>query len=85
MKKIQPLGNRIQIKIEDPKAGALDLSSRPSAIEFGEVIGTGPMVTMVKKGDKVFFKAWAVDIVRHDKETYYFIAEDTNGLCAIVT
>lgn len=82
--KIQPLNGIIQLKIDEAHAGALDLTSRHSAIEYGEVIAIGEGVNRVKVGDKVFFKAWAVDIINKDDVRYCFIAQDTNGLLAIV-
>lgn len=83
--KIKTVGNRIQLKIEEPDAGALNLSSMPTAIEFGEVLDVGPDVKLpIKIGDKLFFKSWAIDIITHEGERYYFISEDTNGICAIV-
>lgn len=89
--KIRPVGNRIQLEIEEPKAGELSLSSLPTAVEYGTVIAIGPMVATligqdpIKKGDKVFFKAWAVDIINYEGKKYHFIAQDTNGICAVVT
>lgn len=92
--KIIPLGNRIQLDIKEPAAGELSLQSMPTAIEYGTVIGIGPDVSQfwagkelpvhIKVGDKVFFKSWAVDIITHEGKKYYFISEDTKGLCAIV-
>lgn len=74
----------VQIKIEEARAGALDVSSKESAIEFGEVIETGDNVTTLKKGDNVFFKSWAVDIITHQDKRYYFIDISTNGIIAVV-
>lgn len=84
--KITPLGNRVQLDIKGMEAGGLDTSSMQSAIEFGTIVGIGPDVTGdFKKGDKVFFKAWAVDIITHGGKKYFFISEDTKGLCAVVS
>lgn len=38
----------------------------------------------IKIGDKVFVKAWAIDIVTHNDIKYYFCNLDTNGILAIV-
>jgi len=82
--KIIPVGNRIYLDIEEPTAGGLDLSSTPTAIEFGTVLALGPDVSQeIKVGDKVFFKAWAIDIINYEGKKYYFISEDTKGICAI--
>lgn len=83
--KIKTLTNRLQLKIEEPTVGGLDTKSLPTAVEYAEIIGIGPDVKMdVKIGDRVFFKAWGVDIISHGGEKYYFISEDTNAICAIV-
>lgn len=82
---IHPTSNNIQLKIEEAKAGILDTSSKQSAVEIAEVIAIGPDVKLaVKKGDKVFVKAWAIDIISHNEERYYFANEETNGILAIV-
>lgn len=83
--KITPLGGSIQLKIEKVSAGALDTSSKATAIEIGEVVAVGEDVTLkVKKGDTVFFKSWACDIVNHEEKPYYFVNQDTKGILAVV-
>lgn len=77
------LGNRIQLKIEEPKAGDLALGGMNVAKEIGEVIGVGKDVTLpIKKGDRVMFKSWAVDIINDEGMNYYFISQSTDGICA---
>ena len=84
--KIKAIGNKIHLNIEEPAAGALAIASMPTAIECGTVIGIGEQVKLpVKKGDKLFFKSWAVDIITYNAKRHFFISEDTNGICAIVT
>ena len=58
--KIKPIGRKIQLEIEEPKAGALESSSMNVAKEKGKVIAIGDCVTDVVKGDVVFFKSWAI-------------------------
>ncbi len=83
--KIEPLNNIIQIETEEAKAGMLDTSSRASAIEYGKVVGIGPEYKgKAKKGNMIFFKSWAVDLVTHEGKTYKFINPDTNGILAII-
>ena len=83
--KIQPIGNIIQIKLDEVKAGVLDTSSRASAIEYGEVMAIGDEVKLkLKVGDKVFIKSWALDNISHEGIKYYFICPETNGILAIV-
>lgn len=83
--KIKPFGAKIQIKIEEAKAGSLALTGMPTSVECGEVIAVGEWVTSIKKGDKIFYKSWAVDIITHDGIRYFFIDLDTNGICAILS
>lgn len=83
--KILPLGNIIQIRVDKAQAGVLDVETRKTAVEYGEVVAVGDEVTLkVKAGDRVFFKAWAVDIVSHEDETYHFINPESGGILALV-
>jgi co-chaperonin GroES (HSP10) len=82
--KIKPLGDIIQLKIEEVKAGVLDTSSRESAVEYAEVIEVGENVVNIVKGDKVFVKAWGVDIVNYEDKKYHFVNVNTNAILAIV-
>lgn len=78
--KIQPSLNHVQIQCDKPFAGSLDTSSRSAAIEMGEIIAVGKDVQEYKKGDKIIFKSWAVDIANVDGKDYYFIDLDTHGI-----
>jgi hypothetical protein len=33
-------------------------------------------------GDRVFVKAWALDVITHNKETYYFVNVESGGILA---
>ncbi len=81
---IEPLSNLIQIKIEQATAGVLK-NVKDSAVEYGEVIAIGkePQIGL-KVGDKIFFKAWAVDIINFEDKNYYFINPTTGGILARV-
>jgi co-chaperonin GroES (HSP10) len=81
---LTPTQNKVYLKVESPKAGSLDLSSKPTGVEYGEVLAVGKGVTNVKAGDKVFIKAWAMDIITYNKETYYFCDGDSLGICAVI-
>lgn len=83
--KIKPLPGQVHLKIDEAKAGVLNTSSRMSAVEFAEVLGVGEGVNHLKKGDKVFVKAWAVDIINHEDTRYYFCNIETNGIIAVVS
>lgn len=83
--KIKPLKNIIYLKLDEARAGALVTSSRESAVEYAEVLQVGEGVTQVKKGDKVFIKSWAADIISHNDEKFYFVNQETGGLIAVVS
>ena len=98
---ILPVGKKLQLEIEQPTAGGLDLSAKNTVVECGIVAAISevlPNLILTAKesgiqyqttneinvGDKIFFKAWALDVITYNKETYYFIDADSNGICAIV-
>ena len=81
--KITPQPNIVQLKIEEASAGALNTSSRDSAVELAEVVSAAEGTGFVK-GDKVFVKAWAIDIINHEGKKYYFCNLDTKGILAVV-
>lgn len=81
---IHPLKDIIQLDIQEARAGVLDTSGRPSAVEYANVIAVGEGVTQVKLGDSVFVKSWGIDIVTHEDKKYYFVSQDTKALMAIV-
>lgn len=81
---IHPLPNEIHLKVEGAVAGALDTSSRESAIETGIVISVGEAITEIKTGDTVLFKSWAVDIIDFNGVKHYFINKHTGGIKAIL-
>ena len=85
IKNIKPLGDRIQLKIDEPSVGVLQIEGVPTAIECGEVIALGDLVIDIKKGDKVFFKSWAVDIITYEGKRYYFISQSSKGICALIS
>lgn len=81
---IQPINNKIQIEIEKPTAGGLDLSSKPGAVECGTVIATAKDLTEINKGDKILVKAWSIDIINYNDKTFYFVDADSEGICAVI-
>lgn len=81
---IKPLNNMVQLGIQEIQAGVLDTSSRDTAVEYAEVLSVGESVTNLKVGDKVFVKAWAVDIINHEDNKYYFCDITSNGILAII-
>jgi co-chaperonin GroES (HSP10) len=80
--KIEPSEGKVYIKIDEAKAGVLDTSSRNTAVEYAEVISVGNGVEEYKPKDKVFVKAWAVDIVTYEDKRYYFVDIKTGGILA---
>ena len=81
---IKPLKNKIYFKVERPTVGGLDLSSKPTSTEIGEVLAVGEGVEEIKIGDKIFVKGWCQDIVQYNKEWYYFADADSKGIIAII-
>jgi len=84
MMTIQPLGSLVQLGLKEISAGVLDTSSRDSAVEFATVLEIGPQAEGVLPGDKVFVKAWGIDIVNHEDKKYYFVDMTSNALLAVV-
>lgn len=84
--KIEPLGDMIQLEIAEASAGVLDTSSRESAVEYATVVGISKDATFknLKVGDKVFVKAWAIDIINYEDKKYYFVNPETMGILAKV-
>lgn len=77
--------NKIQIEIEKPIAGGLDLSSKETGTENGKVIAIGgDVVNQWILGKTILFKAWALDCIDYEGTKYYFISEDSEGICAII-
>lgn len=87
--KIQPRPDIIQLDIEEAKAGVLDTSSRSSAVEYATVVAIGDSadgreIRSIQVGDKVFVKAWAVDIINHEDKKYYFVDINSKGILAVI-
>lgn len=82
---IKPYHHKVLINVQAPTAGELDLSAKPTVVEYGEVVAVGNLVSDLKVGDKLFFKAWALDVITHEGETYYFLDTQGEGICAVTT
>ena len=66
---IQPYRNKLQLKIESPTAGGLDLSSKATIIELGEVVAIGELVENTKVGDKIMFRDYDSIPLQHEFAT----------------
>ena len=75
-----PVRNKIQL---DVKHATLAGHKTDTIEEVAEVIAAGPDVKAFKKGDFLYFKAWACDIISHNGEKHYFISEDSDAICAV--
>lgn len=82
--KINPQPGIVYLKTEEPKVGSLNITGKPSGIEYAEVLEVGSGITTLKKGDHIFVKAWAIDTITYLGETYRFVALETNGVLATV-
>lgn len=83
--KIKPCEGEIQLKFEEVRAGTLQMSSKPAAVEVAEVVAVGADVKNFKKGDMVMVKSWAIDHIVHEGTTYHFVSLETKGLKAVIT
>ena len=96
--KIKPLFNQVYLSISEPQAGVLDTSSKPSAIEYAEVLAVPEHDCDLLKpstnkptcdfelhpGDKIFVKAWAIDTIVYKDKKYHFINFESEGILAKV-
>lgn len=84
--KILPIGDNIFIEIEQANMGNLDTSSVKTGMEWAVIKALGKDVQNkdLKIGDKVFVKAWSVDVILYDGKDYYFTSEARKGICAIL-
>lgn len=79
------IDDRYYLKIDEPKMGSLQVDGLPTAIECAEVIGVGENTKFgIKKGDRIMYKAWAVDICTVDGERFYYLSESTGGICSVI-
>lgn len=79
-----PLKNKIQLKIDDVKIGAIQSDT---VAEKGTVVAVGAECKPETKelvGKTIYFKAWAVDVITDNGEKFYFISEDSDALCGIL-
>ena len=84
--KVTPVGNKIYLEIRNvKKIGDLDVSGKKSIREYGEVISVGSDVKQVKAGDRLLVKAWAIDTITHEGEDYFFVSENSDGICAVIS
>ena len=86
--KIKPFVNQVYIKLNEPKVGALQ-TTKDSAIECAEILAIGNLSDNrspgeMKVGDKIFVKAWAIDIISYEDKKYHFINIDSGGILARV-
>ena len=87
---IQPYGKKIQIQIEQPTVGGLDISAKESGVEVAKVLITAKIHIEgigdfeFKENDKIMVKAWAIDIITYEGTKYYFVDYDSEGICAMI-
>lgn len=79
---MKPYGKKLQIKIDEVKIGAIQSDS---ITERGTIMRVGELCELfndIDVGRDIYFKAWAVDVITDNGEKYYFISEDSEGICA---
>lgn len=85
---IQPAHNKIQIQVQEASIGALTMTNQ-IVNEFGTVIAFGKTVAEkmpdLQIGDKIYFKAWALDEVKDEDGTvYYWISTEADAILGYV-
>lgn len=84
---ITPVGRNIYIQMDQVKqVGDLHTDSKKTIHESATILAVGSDVMgSFNVGDIILVKGWAIDSVTYNKETFFFINEDSNGICAVVT
>ena len=80
MTKIIPYKNKIQVEMLSLKS-ALQTEIK---IEKAKVLAVGEGVQGIKKGDILYIKAWAIDLIQDGQNEYCFVSADNDALCAII-
>lgn len=71
--------------IEPTKTGALQIQQGGQIQEIGTVLDVGEYALQeFKAGDVLHFKAWAIDIVTVDGETFYYLDATSGAICGKV-
>lgn len=81
---MKPYGKKIQLQINEVKIGAIQSDS---ITERGTILRVGQDCAHFNGDDvgrEIYFKAWAVDVITDNGEKYYFISEDSEGICAVI-
>lgn len=87
--KIIPLGNKIQLHIEEEKIGAIQSESiqeKGTIVALGNKLMGDPQCAwsqLFPIGATLYFKAWACDIITEGDNKYYFIDATSDAICAI--
>lgn len=77
---IIPYKNKIYVEMLSLK-GALQTDIK---IEKAKVIAVGDGVEGIEKGDMLYVKAWAIDIIQDNGKEYNFVSADNDAICAII-
>lgn len=74
---IQPLNNNLIIEVQkqEKTAGGILLVKDDLIIEEAKVIAT-PKGSEIKKGDYIYFKAYAMETIEMNSKIYNFLKED---------
>ena len=90
---MKPVNNKLELRIDEVDAGVL----KTDAIEeHGTIIAMAKDADVAydahkaysrfKVGDVLYFKAWALDIIKDKKGVkHYFIDADSEAICAVET
>lgn len=81
---MKPLNKKLQLQINEVKIGAIQSDS---ITEKGTILRMAKDCVKFNDNDvgrEIYFKAWAIDVITDGNEKYYFISEDSEGICAMV-
>lgn len=83
----KPFGARILIEPKELNTGAFKVTL-PTAQEVATVISIGEgwnhIDEPLKVGDKIHVKSWAIDLISDGDDKYYYVWQETGGICAVI-
>ena len=81
---IKPAAGKIFIKLNELKAGALDVTNQNMLSEQGKVVAVGEGVASIKIGDEVVVKIWGCDHASIDNEDYYVTDITSKAILCVI-
>lgn len=82
---IIPFPTKIFIELDQMEMGVFNVDGQNRVNESGTVVAVGKDVKGIKRGDKIFAKAWGLDMCQVDGKDYYVGDIDSKSLLATLT